>query len=133
MGTVSHSSRVKKDMSRVVLYQSLIILGFILLLFLIKGTKSGLSALAGALAYWLPTLIFIWRISAQGAERAGVRFLATFILGEGLKLVLCGILFVIFIKYCQVEVLDAVVGLIGAIAAFWLASALLIFRSGASS
>lgn len=132
MGTISPSKRVKKDMSRVVLYQSLIVLGFILVLFLLKGIQTCLSALAGALAYCLPTWSFIWLVSAQASTRVGMRFFVTFMLGEGFKLVFCGILFVIFIKYLKIDVLNAVIGLIGAMFAFWLASASLIVKSRTS-
>jgi F0F1-type ATP synthase assembly protein I len=133
MGTISVVNRVKKDMFRVIFYQSILILGFTLLLFLLKGAHSGLSAFAGAFAYWLATLIFIWRVSVQSIRPIGMGFLATFIGGEGFKLLLCGVLFVIFAKYLHVEMMYAVIGLVGAILAFWIASASLILKSGASS
>jgi F0F1-type ATP synthase assembly protein I len=133
MGTKSLANLVKTEISRVVFYQFLIMLGFTLLIFLLKGMQSGLSALAGAFSYWLPTFLFIWRVSTQVSARAGMRFLATFMVGEGVKLLLCGILFVFFIKYFHIQTIDAVIGLAGAIVAFWLASAALIFKKGAKS
>jgi ATP synthase protein I len=133
MGAKSSPNQVKTEMSLVVFYQFLIILGFACLMFLLKGLHSGLSVFAGGLAYWLPTVLFVWRVSAQVDPRAGARFLATFMLGEGIKLLLCGVLFVIFINYFEVRAIDAVIGLMGAIVAFWLASAALIFKTGAKS
>lgn len=133
MGTKSLANLVKLEMSRVVIYQWLIILAFTVVMCLFKGLPSGVSVFAGAMAYWLPTLLFIWRISGQASARAGIRFLAIFIVGEGIKLLLCGVLFVIFIKYFHVQVIDAVIGLASAIVAFWLASAALIFKTGAKS
>jgi F0F1-type ATP synthase assembly protein I len=135
MGRTSFARLVKKDMPRILFYQFLIIVGFTLFIYLLKGTQSSLSALAGALAYWLPTLLFIWGVSAKAHVRSGAYFLVSFLFGEGLKLLLCGMLFVICIKYCQVNIMNAVIGLIGAMAAFWVASASLIAKSetGASS
>ena len=131
--TTSVANRVKKDMFRVVWYQLLIILGFTALLFLLKGIPNGMSALAGAMSYWLPTVLFIWRVSNRASAHVGIAFLATFIVGEGIKLLLCGVLVVIFIKYFGVLAIDAIMGLIGAIIAFWLASATLMSKTGAKS
>jgi F0F1-type ATP synthase assembly protein I len=117
-------------MSRVLVYQLLIILTVGLLYWMGRGWHNALSMFAGAMCYWLPTALFIWRLSAYASPHAGVRFLAAFLLGEGLKLLLCGVLFVIFIKYFHIQVMDAVIGLAVAITAFWVASAALIFRTG---
>jgi F0F1-type ATP synthase assembly protein I len=132
MAIKSMVGQVEKDMSRVVFYQFLIILGFTLLMFLLKGMQSGLSTLVGAVAYGLPTLVFIWRV-AHARVQGGMRFLVVFMLGESIKLLLCGILFIVFIKYLHVHVLDALIGLMGAIVAFWLASAVFISKTEALS
>ena len=50
-----------------------------------------------------------------------------------MKLFVCGILFIVFIKYFPVKILDAIIGLGVAIAAFWLASIALVFKKGVGS
>ncbi len=95
----------------------------------IKGIYHGLSALAGSMSYWLPTFIFMWRASAQAGARAAARFIFVFFAGEVVKLFLCGVLFVIAIKYLNTQLLYTMIGLIGAIIAFWIASMLVVFQT----
>jgi F0F1-type ATP synthase assembly protein I len=122
--------RVKREMSRILLYQFLIILAVILTLFLSTGMQKALSVSAGALSYWLPTAFLIWIFCAQVDMHAGMSFLAKFVVGESVKLFVCGILFIVFIKYLPIQIIDAVIGLGVAIAAFWLASLALVFKKG---
>lgn len=122
--------RVKREMSRILLYQFLIILVVILSLLLLAGMQKALSVSAGALSYWLPTAGFICIFSAQFDVHAGMSFLAKFIVGESVKLFICGILFIIFIKYLPIQIIDTVIGLGVAIVAFWLASLALVFKKG---
>lgn len=122
--------RVKIEMSRILLYQFLIILAVLLMLFLLADMQKAISVSAGALSYWLPTAFFIWVFSAQVDIHAGMGFLAKFVIGESVKLFSCGILFIVFIKYSSLQIIDAVIGLGVAIAAFWLASLALVFKKG---
>jgi F0F1-type ATP synthase assembly protein I len=115
-------------MSRILYYQILIIAGLVGLSFLFKGKQNALSVLTGALSYWLPTAVFAWAVSSEASARVGMRFLAVFILGESIKLFLCGALFVICMKYLPVQLISSTMGLMGAIAAFWVASAVMIFK-----
>ncbi|MBV8802960.1 MAG: ATP synthase subunit I [Gammaproteobacteria bacterium] len=122
--------RVRREMSRILLYQFLIILAVILIILLLAGRQKALSVSAGALSYWLPTAFFIWIFSIQGNMYAGMNFLAKFIVGESVKLFVCGTLFIVFVKYLPIQILDAVIGLGIAIVAFWLASLALVFKKG---
>jgi ATP synthase protein I len=96
---------------------------------LLKGLHSGLSVAMGALSYWLPTLIFMLRVSAHAGARAATRFMIAFFAGEAIKLALCGMLFVVAIKYLQLDLGYALLGLIIAIIAFWIASILVLFQT----
>ncbi len=116
-------------MLKIVIYQLLIIAGFTMVGFLLIGVHNGLSIAMGALSYWLPTFIFMMRVSAHTGARAATRFMVALFAGEVVKLVLCGILFLIAIKYLQAQLAYALVGLIGAIIAFWIASVAMLFQT----
>lgn len=115
---------------RIIFYQLMIIVGFTLILFTVKGMQSGLSALIGGLAYWLSTFIFTRGVAACAGARIGVRFMVTFFGGEAVKLVLSGALFLFAVNYFSIQVVYAVVGLVMAIIAFWVASSLCLYQSG---
>ncbi len=83
----------------------------------------------GGLAYWLPTTIFTRSVAACSSVRAMGRFMIAFFGGEVFKLALSGTLFLLAVKYMHVQILDAVVGLVVGIVAFWAASILCLYRS----
>lgn len=120
-------NKVKKQLFQVVNWQLIVIIGLSLLT-LVGGMKAGLSTLLGGLAYWLPTLFFIWRVSAHTGANAAQRFLIAFFTGEVAKLILSGALFLIVIKYLPVDLIYVLTGFIGAIIAFWIVSIVSIFR-----
>ena len=121
---------VKIYITKIILYQLIAIMGLALIIFLFKGIQSSLSALLGGLAYWLPTCLFVLRVSAQALARAATRFFITFFAGEAIKLLLCGLLFVILIKYCHAQLLYALLGLMGAIIAYWISSVACLVQPG---
>lgn len=105
-------------------------MGLALVIGLLQGIQKGWSSLLGGLAYWVPTLIFMWRVSAYAGARAAMRFMIAFFAGEFGKLILSAVLFVIAVKYLSMDMLFGLIGLIGAIVAFWVASATLLLSSG---
>ncbi len=115
-----------------IFYQFLMIVGFALILSITKSVNSGLSALAGGLAYWLPTFIFTRSVAACSSARKIGRFMLAFFGGEVFKLVLSATLFLLAVKYMQMQLLDAVLGLGVAIVAFWVASITCLYRSEAT-
>ena len=127
--TTQLNKPVRAYVNKVIFYQFAVITGLALVLFLLQGIKSGYSALLGGLAYWLPTLFFVWRVSRHVGARAATRFIAAFFVGEAIKLMLTGVLFLFAIQYCHVELLDALVGLVVAIVAFWIASVACLSRA----
>jgi len=98
------------------------IVGLTLLITLIQGIQRGGSTLIGGLTYWVPTLFFLWRVSAHAAARAAARFVVAFFTGEIIKLFLSGVLFVFAVKFLSIDMLYGLIGLMGAIIAFWIAS-----------
>jgi F0F1-type ATP synthase assembly protein I len=101
------------------------------MLFLVKGKQSGWSALAGGLAYWLPTVIFARVVATCASARALTRFIITFLGSEAVKLGLSGVLFLLAIIFLHAQVIYAVTGLVAAIAAFWIASVACLWQKEA--
>lgn len=120
---------VKKEVLRIVFYQLAILVGFTLIVFLLKGTYKGLSVFVGGVTYWLPTYLFVRRVSSYAGAHAAKQFIIAFFAGEAVKLILCGVLFVIAIKYIQVQILYALIGLIVSIIAFWIASIMMLLQT----
>lgn len=121
---------VRRAVSRIIFYQFLIVVGLALMLFLVKGTRSSLSFFGGGLAYVLPTLIFTRVVLLCAGAAFSARFMIAFFAGEAFKLVLSGALFLLVVLYCHASTIEAVGGLLGAILAFWGASALCLLRQG---
>lgn len=120
---------IKTSMLRIVWYQLMMITGLALIILLSKGAYQSLSAWLGSLTYWLPTLLFIWRTTKCAGAQAAMRFITAFFVGEALKLASCGVLFLIIIKFGHMAMGYALMGLIGAILAFWIASMMVLLRT----
>jgi ATP synthase protein I len=126
------TKKVRTELYRIVLYQLLFIIGFFVLVFLFKGLQNSISLLSGSASYWLTSALFIWGVSRfTGANHSG-RFIAAFFLGESAKLMLSGVLFIMLMRFLQVNLLYALGGLAVAIIAFWAASFLSLSRGQAA-
>lgn len=119
---------IKKEAYRIIYWQLFLVMGLALVLLLLQGVQSGFSVLLGGLAYWLPTLLFVWRVFARATVRAAKQFLVLFVAGEGIKLLLSAVLFVLVVKYLPVNLLSVLMGFIGAVVSFWIASMFLLTR-----
>lgn len=124
---------IKTQAYKIVYWQLMIIMGLAVVLFLLRGMQNGLEALLGGLAYWLPTLAFVWRVFAKASVRGAKQFMVMFFLGEGAKLLLSAVLFLLIVKYLPVTVLPVLMGYIGAIVAFWVASIFFLTRNQGAS
>lgn len=119
---------IKTQAYQIVFWQLMIIMGLAVILFLLRGIQNGFSTLAGGLAYWLPTLFFVWRVFARTALKTSRQFIASFMIGEIGKLVLSAILFLVIVKQLPVAVGPVMIGYVGAIIAFWIASFVYLAR-----
>lgn len=108
-------------------------MGLALIMLLLQGIRSGLSTVAGGFAYWLPTLIFVRRIAGKASAQAAKQFVLMFFAGETVKLLTSAILFVLVMKYLPVTSLSVLIGYIGAIVAFWVASVFYLSRQEGAS
>lgn len=125
---------IKKEVYRIIYWQLILIVGLALILFFIQGIQSSLSVLLGGLAYWLPTLLFVWCVFLRTRVRYAKQFLVSFVAGESIKLLLSATLFVLIIQHFPVHILSVLIGFVGAIVSFWIASLFLLTRQeGASS
>ena len=120
MTTKTLSDLVQQKAYRIVYWQFIGIGIITLIAFLINGMQSSLSVLAGGLVYGLPNLVFVWRVFRYAGAAQMNLFLAAFIIGETIKLILSGIIFVLVVKYLPVSLLSVLAGLAGSIAAFWI-------------
>lgn len=120
-------------MYKVVYWQLLVVIVLALLIFALLSAQKGYSALLGGLAYWVPTWLFIWQVTKHAGAHAVTRFVIAFFTWEAVKLFLSGVFFVLIIKYLNINLFFAVIGLIGAIVAFWMASVFSLFSQEAKA
>lgn len=121
---------IRTQMLKIVFWQLTMIIGLALAVLILQGIHKGLSIVLGGLTYWLPTLIFVWRVTAYAGAREAIRFIVAFSVGEAVKLFLSGVFFVLIIKYFQVDLLYSIVGLMFAIISFWIASVISLYQQG---
>jgi ATP synthase protein I len=107
----------------------MIIVGLAVLVFLLRGIHNGVSVLLGGLANWLPTYAFVWRIFSRASMRAAKQFVIAFFAGEAVKLLVSAILFLLIVKYLPVNTIYVLIGFVGAIIAFWVASFTFLSRN----
>lgn len=129
MAVTSLKHRIQHEAYRLVLWQLAGVLLLAILGLLFWGQTTGLSLLSGGLAYGLPNLIFVWLVFRYtGAQQMAI-FMAAFFAGEMLKLFVGAILFLVIVKYLPVSLLSTLIGLIGAIVFFWIASLICFSRT----
>lgn len=121
---------LRTDAIKLVFWQFLFVLGLALILLIVQGEQSAISAVLGGAAYCLPNLLFVWRVFARTTPRAAKQFLIAFVLGETTKLFLSAILFVLIVKYLPIKLLAVLGGYITAIMAFWIVSFIFMSREG---
>jgi ATP synthase protein I len=120
--SLSNYKSVKTDAIKLVYWQFAIIVGLALILFLLQGARSGLSALAGGISYCVPTAVFVLGVFDRSGARQAQSFLVKFMLGETIKLTLSAVLFVLVVKYLPVSFPAVMGGFVAAIFAFFVAS-----------
>jgi F0F1-type ATP synthase assembly protein I len=71
------------------------------LAFFLTDMVNAYSVFLGGMAYGLPNLIFVWRVFRLVKASEMSAFLFAFMVGEMLKLLLCGILVLLIVNTCQ--------------------------------
>ena len=90
---------VQHQAYRLVQTQLIGIFTIALVALLIFGKQTSLSILVGGLAYGLPNLFFVWRVFRYESAQQMNQFMVAFVAGEALKLIFCGILFVLVVYF----------------------------------
>lgn len=121
MTTKTLSHLIQQKAYRIVYWQFIGIATIALIAWLLNDVTSAFSVLAGGLVYGLPNLVFVWRVFRYAGNAQMTLFLAAFFMGEAIKLILSGIIFVLVVKYLPVRLLSVLAGLSGAIVSFWIA------------
>jgi ATP synthase protein I len=119
---------IRTQVHKIIFWQWVMIVGFVLVIVLLQGMQKALSALIGGFAYWLPTMIFLLRVTAYAGAQAVMRFLVAFFAGEMVKLFLCGVIILLAARYLPINVAYSIIGLAGAIIAFWITSTATVYR-----
>lgn len=112
--------KVQHEAYHLVYWQVACVLVVAAITYILRGEIDGLSVLLGGLAYCLPNLIFVWRVFRYAGAQQMVAFMAAFFIGEMLKLILSGFLFLLIVKYLPHSLLSVLIGYISAIVSFWI-------------
>ncbi|MDA8561743.1 ATP synthase subunit I [Gammaproteobacteria bacterium] len=120
---------VKSELVKISTYQFMMIFLVSPIVVIIGGYKNAWSFLGGALSYWLPTLVYLMRVSNYAGARALNSFMLAFVVGEFLKIILCATLFLIAINLLNLKLIYALIGLFLAIVIFWAASFMVLFKT----
>lgn len=101
--------------------QSSIALVLAVAFLLLQGRVAFFSVILGAVAWLLPSIYFIRKlfIIRQNQGMTAQKLLSNFYIGEVIKLILSGILIVIFLRFIPVLVLSFFSGYIIAVLSFW--------------
>lgn len=121
MSTISLKQIIQNQAYKIVFLQLIGIIALSSLAFILCGITSGFSIFLGGMGYGLPNLIFVWRVFRFARAQEMTTFLIAFFIGEIVKLILCGVLFLLIVKYLPISLLSVVIGLAGAIVSFWVA------------
>lgn len=113
-------SLTRATLKRWFFIQMTVVLTASLVLFFFFGAELAISLLAGGIIVMLPNALFAcWWLTDYKAKAAN-RLLGKFYLGEIMKLVLMGVLFVLALKYLLfLNVLVCLIGLMVAQFGFW--------------
>lgn len=121
MATKPLNKIVQHQAYQIVLYQLIGIVVLTVLAIPFGGLANSFSLLLGGLAYCLPNIVFVWRVFRYAGAHQMAQFMASFFVGEALKLILSAVLVVIIVKNMPVNLLSVLIGFIGAIVLFWIA------------
>src|SRR3990167_6986381 len=112
---------IQNQAYQIVFYQLIGIVILAVLAIAVSGVANGLALFAGGMAYGLPNLFFVWRVFRFAGAHQMTQFMASFFIGELLKLILSAMLFLMIVKTLPVSLLSMLIGFIGAIVSFWIA------------
>lgn len=119
-------SLTQKNIARIIGIQFALLFAITVITAFIVNRNTGLAILLGGLSCGLPTVLFAWSLFC--VRHAPGIFLICFMLGEVIRLLLGAMLFVLVIMWFPVNILPVLIGFVGAIISFWIASLWFVFK-----
>ena len=117
MGEASLFSTVR----RILLYQAMAVAVTSVLAFLLSGSADAQSVLVGGLAGFLPNLFFAAKFGHHDPKKSAQEVVRAFYVGEALKLVLTGVLFVLIFQIPGISFMPLFIGFVSVMMVFWFA------------
>jgi ATP synthase protein I len=114
------ADRNLSTVSKILLYQVLIIIMMAAGFAVIVGKMAALSAVLGGAAAFFPNLFFAYRIKKATGQEAR-KIVVSFYTGEVGKLLLTAAFFVLIFQIPNVDLLPLLVGYLTALSVFWFA------------
>jgi len=101
--------------------QSLIVFALALVFLFLQGAMAFFSVILGAISWFLPSIYFICKLFIIKPQQQIIpqKFVNNLYIGEVIKLVLSGILVIIFLGFTDVLVLPFLIGYIAAVLSLW--------------
>ena len=115
-------------MTRLILSQVFIVIAIGIVAWFFVGTRGGLSALLGGIAWMLPNTYFMHKLFVSRKARTGTQIVKDFYVGELIKLLLSGFLIALAVKFLPIEVLPFFVGFIITLLISWFGSVLILIK-----
>lgn len=114
------ADRKLSTVSKILLYQFLIIVILMTGFAVARGETAGLSAALGGMAAFIPNLFFAYRIKKATGQEAR-KIVVSFYTGEVGKLLLTAAVFVLIFQIPKIDLLPLLVGYLAALSVFWFA------------
>lgn len=106
---------------RILLYQAMTVAAISVVAFLLSGLADAQSVLAGGLAGFLPNVFFATKFGRHDPKKSAQEVVRAFYVGEALKLVLTGALFVLIFQIPGISFMPLFIGFVSVIMVFWFA------------
>ena len=106
---------------RILLYQAMTVVAISSLTLVLMGTAEAESVLVGGLAGFLPNLFFAAKFGRSNPKRTAQEVVRAFYVGEALKLLLTGSLFVLIFQIPGISFMPLFIGFVSVIMVFWFA------------
>lgn len=115
---------------QLVFWQFIVTMVLSLIILFLASFSKALSAFLGGSAYLIPQFLFAWIVFHFAQLRSAGKFMAYFLIGEFLKLIIGAVLFILLIKNFSVNLMFTLLGYMTAIVSFWFVSGWCLGRKG---
>jgi len=106
---------------RILLFQAMTVAAISAVALVLIGLAEAQSVLAGGIAGFLPNLFFAAKFGRHDPKKSAQEVVRAFYVGEALKLVLTGVLFVLIFQIPGISFMPLFIGFVSVIMVFWFA------------